>query len=133
LIKFVGQTTGSSISLGSATLPTGVPVVLGSLAGMFYNHAADLYVNLTKNNIQLYDENVSVITDRSSSFYQELTEAISAGRPIKPKLSEAHQIAMNYLEETDWYVERLNDPSSGKEIPEVILLMRAEARIVLSS
>ena len=33
-----------------------------------------------------------------------------------------------YLAKTGWYVERLNDPSSGKAIPEKVLKARAAAR-----
>tara|TARA_R110000765_G_scaffold255021_1_gene355813 strand:+ start:390 stop:791 length:402 start_codon:yes stop_codon:yes gene_type:complete len=133
LIKFIGHTIGSDLTLGLATLPTGMPVLIGSLAGMFDDNASDLHVNLAQNNLQLFDENMEVITSRSNSFYQELLEVVAGGKPIKPKLSEAQQVALDYLVETGWYVERYNDPSSGKEVPEAVLLMRAEARIVLSS
>ena len=36
--------------------------------------------------------------------------------------------ALAYLASTGWYVERLNDPSSGKSIPQDILDARADAR-----
>ena len=42
------------------------------------------------------------------------------------------QEAKTYLESTDWYVYRLNDPSSGKAIPEEVLTKRAEAREVVN-
>ena len=38
-----------------------------------------------------------------------------------------------YLASTAWYVERLNDPSSGKPIPEDVLTKRAEAREVINT
>lgn len=43
------------------------------------------------------------------------------------------QIASQYLASTAWYVERLNDPSSGKAIPEEVLTKRAEAREVINT
>lgn len=42
------------------------------------------------------------------------------------------QIANQYLASTGWYVERLNDPSSGKAIPEDVVLKRAEARELIN-
>ena len=41
--------------------------------------------------------------------------------------------AQKYLVDTAWYVERLNDPSSGKEIPKEVLDKRAHARLILDS
>ena len=43
------------------------------------------------------------------------------------------QIASQYLASTGWYIERLNDPSSGKAIPEEVLAKRAEAREVINT
>ena len=40
--------------------------------------------------------------------------------------------AKTYLASTAWYVERLNDPSSGKAIPEEVLAKRAEARELIN-
>lgn len=43
------------------------------------------------------------------------------------------QIANQYLASTGWYVERLNDPSSGKAIPEDVLAKRVEARELINT
>ena len=43
------------------------------------------------------------------------------------------QIANQYLASTGWYVERLNDPSSGKAIPEEVLAKRIEARELINT
>ena len=43
------------------------------------------------------------------------------------------QIANQYLASTSWYVERLNDPSSGKAVPEEVLAKRAEARELINT
>lgn len=38
------------------------------------------------------------------------------------------KIHKDYLEDTKWYIDRLNDPSSGKAVPEDVLTKRAFAR-----
>ena len=38
------------------------------------------------------------------------------------------KIHKDYLENTKWYIDRLNDPSSGKAIPAEVLTKRAFAR-----
>ena len=41
--------------------------------------------------------------------------------------------AKTYLASTAWYIERLNDPSSGKAIPEEVLTKRVEARELINT
>ena len=43
------------------------------------------------------------------------------------------QEAKTYLTSTAWYVERLNDPSSDKAIPEEVLTKRVEARELINT
>lgn len=50
---------------------------------------------------------------------------------IAIEIANKKQEALNYLVNTAWYIERLNDPSSGKAIPEEVLAKRAEARLIL--
>ena len=38
------------------------------------------------------------------------------------------KIHKDYLEDTKWYIDRLNDPSSGKAVPEDVLTKRSFAR-----
>lgn len=38
------------------------------------------------------------------------------------------KIHKEYLEDTKWYIDRLNDPSSGKAVPPDVLTKRAFAR-----
>ena len=38
------------------------------------------------------------------------------------------KIHKDYLEDTKWYIDRLNDPSSGKVVPAEVLTKRAFAR-----
>ena len=48
------------------------------------------------------------------------------------ELNKRKQEALQYLADTAWYVERLADPSSGKAVPEDVLVKRAEAREILN-
>ena len=48
-------------------------------------------------------------------------------------LNKRKQEALKYLADTGWYVERLNDPSSGKAIPEDVLAKRVEARELINT
>ena len=74
--------------------------------------------------------------------YEEYKQWISEGNTPEPEFTEEElqityinkqiQEAKTYLESTDWYVYRLNDPSSGKAIPEEVLTKRAEARKVVN-
>lgn len=42
------------------------------------------------------------------------------------------KIHKDYLEDTAWYIERLNDPSSGKAVPQEVLDKRAAARVIIN-
>ena len=48
---------------------------------------------------------------------------------LQQQIAEAKQ----YLADTGWYIERLNDPSSGKAIPEEVLAKRTEARELINT
>ena len=50
------------------------------------------------------------------------------GLELLAKLTYAKQ----YLVDTAWYIERFNDPSSGKAIPQEILDGRAQARVTIN-
>ena len=58
----------------------------------------------------------------------EFTEEELAQQVINAKVQEARA----YLISTGWYVERLNDPSSGKAVPQEVLDKRAEARLIIN-
>ena len=59
----------------------------------------------------------------------EFTEEEIRLQEINSQIQEAKQ----YLTETGWYIERLNDPSSGKAIPEEVIAKRAEARELINT
>ena len=75
--------------------------------------------------------------------YEEYKVWLSEGNTPEPEFTEEElqmtsinkqiQEAKTYLASTAWYVERLNDPSSGKVIPEEVLIKRAEAREVINN
>ena len=75
--------------------------------------------------------------------YEEYKQWLAEGNTPKPEYTEEEllitsinkqvQEAKTYLASTAWYVERLNDPSSGKVVPEEVLTKRAEAREVINT
>ena len=75
--------------------------------------------------------------------YELIKQWLSEGNIPEPEFTEEElritsintQIAeaKTYLASTAWYVERLNDPSSGKVIPEEVLTKRAEVRELINT
>ena len=75
--------------------------------------------------------------------YELIKQWLSEGNIPEPEFTEEElqityinkqiQEAKTYLASTAWYVERLNDPSSGKVIPEEVLTKRAEARELVNT
>ena len=67
---------------------------------------------------------------------EQKAEIVNALNLIEPPINWVKQIKgmayENYLANTSWYIERLNDPSSSKPIPEEVLNKRAMAREQLS-
>lgn len=60
--------------------------------------------------------------------YEAPTQAELDDEAKKAKLQEAYA----YLSSTAWYIERLNDPSSGKEVPQEVFDGRANARLTIN-
>ena len=75
--------------------------------------------------------------------YELIKQWLLEGNTPEPEFTEEElqitsinkqiQEAKTYLATTAWYVERLNDPSSGKAIPEEVLTKRAEVREVINT
>ena len=75
--------------------------------------------------------------------YQEYKKWLSEGNIPEPEFTDEEllitsinkqiQESKTYLVSTAWYVERLNDPSSGKAVPEEVLTKRAESREVINT
>ena len=75
--------------------------------------------------------------------YELIKQWLAEGNEPEPEFTEKDlqitsinkqiQEAKTYLSSTAWYVERLNDPSSGKVIPEEVLTKRAEARELINT
>ena len=74
------------------------------------------------------DEYVELITQAKEAFVMPTAKELLAY-----ELDQKIQEAKIYLTSTAWYVERLNDPSSGKEIPEEVLSKRGEARELIKT
>ena len=74
------------------------------------------------------DEYTELIAHIKESFVMPTAEELLAY-----ELDQKIQEAKIYLASTAWYVERLNDPSSGKAVPEEVLTKRAEAREVINT
>ena len=66
-------------------------------------------------------------------YNQVYTTEVSEVKLDKIYIKVCIEIYNKYLASTAWYVERLNDPSSGKAIPEDVLSKRAEARALINS
>lgn len=74
---------------------------------------------------------------------EQIKQWIAEGNTPEPEFTDEElqvtsinkqiQEAKTYLASTSWYVERLNDPSSGKAIPEDVLAKRAEARELINT
>ena len=75
--------------------------------------------------------------------YELIKQWIAEGSTPEPEFTDEElqitsinkqiQEAKTYLASTAWYVERLNDPSSGKVLPEEVLTKRAEARDLINT
>lgn len=85
------------------------------------------YIPLTNENVD-YEEYKQWILEGNTP-EPEFTEEELRIKEINIQISEAK----SYLADTGWYVERLNDPSSGKAIPEEVLEKRAEARELINT
>lgn len=77
------------------------------------------------------------ITDNTEEFVRRIKDnpiygiwGIDYDFEFYPMTEEQVQ-ALQTLEETDWYVIRFHDPSSGREIPQEVLDIRTAAREIL--
>ena len=90
----------------------------------------------------LLNNEMSVPKADGNREYELIKEWLSEGNTPEPEFTEAElaqqeinakvQEAKAYLASTGWYVERLNDPSSGKAVPQEVLDKRAEARLIIN-
>ena len=90
-----------------------------------------------------HPEHIAMLRAKALEFCTELDEALikeciaNFKMPTESELLiEANkakvQEARAYLISTAWYIERLNDPSSGKAVPQEVLDKRAEARVLIN-
>lgn len=91
----------------------------------------------------LLNGTMSVPNADGNKEYELIKQWLSEGNIPEPEFIEEElqitsinkqiQEAKTYLVSTAWYAERLNDPSSGKAIPEDVLAKRAEARELINT
>lgn len=79
----------------------------------------------TNDGINLYQGDMQ-IGDREATIKE--VEAYESKKELAFKVNEAKA----YLADTAWYIERFNDPSSGKAIPQEVLDGRAQARVTIN-
>ena len=63
---------------------------------------------------------------------EEVDAHINPPKTEEQILAEKIAEAQKYLVDTAWYIERFNDPSSGKAVPQEILDGRAQARVTIN-
>ena len=100
-------------------------------------YSDDIHSNIPTPNIEVTDEVWQEAININANCYENgkfivkdfrTAEEIRADE-ISIQISEAK----SYLVDTGWYIERLNDPSSGKAMPEEVLEKRAEARELINT
>ena len=75
------------------------------------------YSKYSKDDLKIEDANIVILN----------------GADKKLNIAKIKTKALKYLVDTAWYIERLNDPSSGKAIPEEVLAKRVEARELINT
>ena len=100
-----------------------------------------MYKLIGTNSVKRLSDNAHIPFADGNRDYEEYKQWLSEGNIPEPEFTDEELIAieiankkqeaLKYLVNTAWYFERLNDPSSGKAIPEEVLAKRAEARLIL--
>lgn len=101
--------------------------VTGSKPAKFEKLRGGTFINVQIEEVVTEDEVVKY------SYKQLFTTETNDEKLEKVAKTILIQIASQYLASTGWYVERLNDPSSGKAIPEDVLAKRVEARELINT
>ena len=102
-----------------------------------------MYKTIGTNSVKRLADGAYIPFADGNTDYEEYKQWLSEGNTPEPEFTEEElritsinkqiQEAKTYLASTAWYVERLNDPSSGKAIPEEVLTKRAEARDLINT
>jgi len=97
---------------------------------------------LNKNSVTRLEDGAIIPFANGNGDYEKYKQWLAEGNIPEPEFTEeeltqqeiSKQIAeaLKYLADTAWYVERLNDPSSGKAIPQEVLTRRAAARLIIN-
>lgn len=101
---------------------------------------SDEYQELLRQRLQEFEvesteELENILQEQVSKRYIPTPEEVAAQKEEEARRLLERQIteAKQYLADTGWYIERLNDPSSSKAIPEEVLTKRAEARKLINT
>ena len=113
-------------------------VQVDTLYGYIFSDMIDLKptFSFTFTDIYYNENDGRYMVDDKYMTEEQKAEVISALNLIEPPLEWVKQVKgavyESYLANTSWYIERLNDPSSGKPVPEEVVSKRAIAREQLS-
>lgn len=113
------------------------------LEATWYTESDEVKTQVHCESFSGHPEHIAMLRDKAVEFGTKLDEALikecidNFKMPTDEELLvEANkakvQEARAYLISTGWYVERLNDPSSGKAVPQEVLDKRAEARVLIN-
>jgi len=78
---------------------------------------------------QIFSGYLKIVDGQILEKTQEEKDAYDLAHPST--LEDLQESARIFLNNTDWYIIRSNDPSSGKSVPQEILLSREKARDLL--
>jgi hypothetical protein len=99
-------------------------------------YSDDIHSEIPTPNIEVSDEVWQEALNTNANCYEDGEFIVKDFRTESELLVEANkakvQEAMAYLISTGWYIERLNDPSSGKAVPQEVLDKRAAARVLIN-
>ena len=99
-------------------------------------YTKEIHSKIPTPNIEVTDEVWQEALNINANCYEDGKFIVKDFRTEEELLVEANkakvQEARAYLISTAWYIERLNDPSSGKAVPQEVLDKRAEARVLIN-
>lgn len=113
-------------------------VQVDTIYGYIFSDKIDLKpsFSFTFTNLYYNENDGRYMVDDKYMTDEQKSEVVNALSLIEPPLEWVKQVKGStyeaYLAKTSWYIERLNDPSSGKPVPEEVVNKRAIAREQLS-
>ena len=89
-----------------------------------------VFINALPEKVEMVQSKLSENSEPSETYSYYQTFTMETTEEILEKKYNQMLIVLykEYLEDTKWYIDRFNDPSSGKAVPEEVLVKRAFAR-----